>query len=276
MTHTTHMQRMALAFAAAGCMAVPVQTVFAQAAPKPLQLASTSSFVPAAYSSSSSDVDTPAPAQATPDTQQSTAIGTGYATPPESHSYWHTHGFDLAGLGTGRLQQNIDQQGPATVGQSFNAGFLANIREHPVSWAGIEVDYGYQKYTEHYRLSPTGPSVAYQPIQQHEATAGYVFHIKAPWVQPFVVLGGGGVYFRSSRVQPPAGTGLDQPIGDQWRGAYMANVGFDFTSKRAKNFGIRIEEHSLFYKAPDFYNASLRSNAWVHQAMPSAGFFYRF
>ena len=275
MKETTHMQRFAFALAAAGCMTVPVQGAFAQAAPQQLQLASNASTVPT-YSSSASDtgtangVDAPVPAGT------SRAAQSGYGTPAGSHSYWHTHGFDLAGLGTGRLQQNIDDQGPTTVGQSFDAGFLANIREHPVSWAGIEFDYGYQKYTEHYRFSPASPLVGYQPIQQHEATAGYVFHIKTPWVQPFVVLGGGGVYFKSSRVQPPNGSGLDNAIGDQWRGTYMANVGFDLTSKRAKNFGIRVEEHSLFYKAPDFYQANLRSNAWVHQAMPAAGFFYRF
>lgn len=274
MKQTTHMQRLALVFAAAGCMAVPVQSAFAQAAPQQLQLASNATNAIASFSSSDATVDAPVPAAA----PQQYGPGTpGYAAPVESHSYWHTHGFDLAGLGTGRLQQNIDSQGPAQVGQSFNAGFLANVREHPVSWAGIEFDYGYQKYNEHYRLAPNQqPGVGYVPIQQHEATAGYVFHIKTPWVQPFVVLGGGGIYFKSSRVQPPFGSGLNNPIGDQWRGTYMANVGFDFTSKRAKNFGIRIEEHSLFYKAPDFYQAGLRSNAWIHQAMPAAGFFYRF
>ena len=272
MEKSTHMQRFALALAAAGCMTVPVQGALAQAAPQQLQLASNAP-VAAAYSSSESAVDAPAPVEAA--ASQQAGYGTpGYAAPVESHSYWHTHGFDLAALGTGRLQQNIDEQGPATVGQSFNTGFLANIREHPVSWAGIEFDYGYQKYSEHYRLGGTVPYN--RPVSQQEATAGYVFHIKTPWVQPFVVLGGGGVYFRSLRIQPPAGNGLNEPIGDQWRGTYMANIGFDFTSKHAKNFGIRIEEHSLFYKAPDFYNAQLRSNAWVHQAMPAAGFFYRF
>ncbi|WP_419805837.1 hypothetical protein [Terriglobus sp.] len=274
MRQTTHMQRLALAITAAGCMAVPVQGALAQAAPQQLQLASNTPIASASYSSSTA-VDAPAPLEATPPQQQGYGSA-GYATPVESHSYWHTHGFDLAGLATGRLQQNIDEQGPTTVGQSFDAGFLASVREHPVSWAGIEFDYGYQKYTEHYRFSQTQPFVGYQPIQQHEATAGYVFHIKTPWIQPFVVLGGGGVYFKSSRVQPPNGSGLNNTIGDQWRGAYMANIGFDITSKRAKNFGLRIEEHSLFYKAPDFYQANLRSNAYVHQAMPSAGFFYRF
>jgi hypothetical protein len=275
MEKTTHMQRFALALAAVGCMTVPVPGALAQAAPQQLQLASNAAPAPAAYSSSDAAVDAPAPTQAAP-SQQYGAGTPGYAAPVESHSYWHTHGFDLAGLATGRLQQNIDEQGPTQVGQSFNAGFLANIREHPVSWAGIELDYGYQKYTEHYRFAANAPSALNRPMEQHEATAGYVFHIKTPWVQPFVVLGGGGIYFRSTRIQPPAGNGLNEPIGDQWRGTYMANVGFDFTSKRAKNFGIRIEEHSLFYKAPDFYMGSLRSNAWIHQAMPAAGFFYRF
>lgn len=273
MKRSTHMQRVALTLAAVGCMAVPVQGALAQVAPQQTQLASIGSSAAPVYSTSSA---LPAEPAVTQDSASQTSYGQPASTPVEKHSYWHTHGFDLAGLATARLQQNINAQSPTTVGQSFDMGFLANIREHPVSWAGIEVDYSYQKYTEHYRFSPTQPFVGYQPIQQHEATAGYVFHIKTPWIQPFVVVGGGGVYFRSARVQPPAGSGLDQPIGDQWRGAYMANIGFDLTSKRMPNFGVRVQEHSLFYKAPDFYQANLRSNAYVHQAMPAVGFFYRF
>ena len=266
------MQRFALSLAAMGCMTVPVQGALAQSAAPHIQLASTDAPAVAAFSTSATP-DAPTPAQ---DATSQSAYGQPSYTAPESHSYWHTHGFDLAGMINGRLQQPITDETPNLAGQTLNAGFLGTIREHPVSWAGIEFDYGYNKYTEHYRTQPAGGVVNYVPIQQHEATAGYVFHIKTPWVQPFVVLGGGGVNFRSSRVQPPAGSGLNGQYGDQWRGAYMANVGFDLTSKRAKNFGVRIQEHSLFYKAPDFYQASFRSNAWVHQALPSIGFFYRF
>ncbi len=191
-------------------------------------------------------------------------------------SYFKTHGFDLAGNATGRYQTSITNQSPFAAGNTEGVGFLANIREHPVSWFGLELDYGYNKYTEHYRtLSLSTPGINV-PVQQHEATAGYVFHVKTPVVQPFIVLGGGGVYFKSSRIQPPYGTGLDQPRGDQWRGAAMYAVGVDFTSKKQPHLGMRIQEHGLFYKAPDFYTSYFRSNSWVHQALPSAGVFYRF
>ncbi|MGI4827622.1 MAG: hypothetical protein ACRYFU_05445, partial [Janthinobacterium lividum] len=63
---------------------------------------------------------------------------------------------------------------------------------------------------------------------------------------------------------------------NQWRGTYMYEVGFDFVSRSHPHFGVRVQEHGLFYKAPDYYVANFRSNGYVHQAMPSAGVFYRF
>lgn len=182
--------------------------------------------------------------------------------------YLHTHGFDLAGSGTGRFQNDVTRQSPALAGSTQGVGFLANIREHPTSWFGLELNYGYNKYSEHYNSRVTGVGRTNLQIGQHEATAGYVFHIRTPYVQPFIVLGGGGVNFRGTESNPQ--------IGNQWRGAAMYEVGLDFVSKRQPHVGFRVQEHGLFYKAPDFYVANLRSNSWVHQAAPSVGVFYRF
>ncbi len=203
---------------------------------------------------------TPAPSRGWGiDYRQQVTPGTGY---------FHTHGFDLAASGTGRYQTSITHQSPYLAGTTEGVGFLANVREHPTSWFGLELNYGYNKYTEHYRTVPAGGPVNYVQLEQHEATAGYVFHIRTPYVQPFVVLGGGGVNFRATPANPQ--------YGNQWRGAAMYEVGLDFVSKRQPHLGFRVQEHGLFYKAPDFYVANFRSNGWVHQAAPAVGVFYRF
>lgn len=236
---------------------------------------------PAASTSASSSTDTTAaaapvsaPAQQVDPTQQtSPAPRRGYGIsyrqdPVTGGGYLRTHGFDLAGSATGRYQTSITHQSPNLAGTTEGVGFLANIREHPTSWFGLELNYGYNKYSEHYRVTPAGGPVNYVQLEQHEATAGYVFHVRTPWVQPFVVLGGGGVNFRATPNNPQ--------FSNQWRGAAMYEVGLDFVPKQQPHVGFRIQEHGLFYKAPDFYVANFRSNSWVHQALPAAGVFYRF
>lgn len=229
--------------------------------------------------SSSTDAATPAAPTSAADAPAAQTVspqrgwGLGYRQDPVNDGnkgYFHTHGFDLAGSGTGRYQTSVTHQSPYLAGNTEGVGFLANIREHPTSWFGLELNYGYNKYSEHYRVTAEGGPVTSVQLEQHEATAGYVFHIKTPWVQPFVVLGGGGIDFRPT----PSSSAIVS--NDQWRGAAMYEVGLDFVSKRQPHVGFRLQEHGLFYKAPDFYVASFRSNGWVHQASPAAGVFYRF
>lgn len=185
-----------------------------------------------------------------------------------SHSYWQTHGFDLAASATGNFQQVVTEQRPSRTNPTESVGLLVNIREHPVSWFGLELNYGFNSFSQRYQSVATGASLGRILQNQHEATAGYVFHIKSPYVQPFFTLGGGASNFRPK--------GPNSQIANQWRGTYMYEVGFDFVPKKHPHFGLRIQEHGLFYKAPDFHIASLRSNGYIHQAKPSAGFFFRF
>lgn len=189
-------------------------------------------------------------------------------TVQRTHSYWQTHGFDLAASATGRYQQVVTDQNPALTNPTEGVGLLVNVREHPVSWFGLELNYSFQPYSERYSSATTGAAVGRLRQDQHEATAGYVFHFKVPGIQPFVTLGGGALNFR-----PAKGSAQFE---NQWRGTYMYEVGFDFVSRSHPHFGVRVQEHGLFYKAPDYHVASLRSNGYIHQAMPSAGIFYRF
>jgi hypothetical protein len=185
-----------------------------------------------------------------------------------THSYWATHGFDLAASVNGRYQQVITDQRPALTNPTEGLGVLASVREQVVPWFGVELNYGFNHYSERFTSFTNGASIGRVQQDQHEATAGYILHIKAPGIQPFITLGGGGLNFRGTKANPQ--------FGNQWRGTYMYEVGFDFISRKHPHFGVRVQEHGLFYKAPDFHVAELRSNGYIHQAMPSAGVFFRF
>lgn len=185
-----------------------------------------------------------------------------------THSYWQTHGFDLAASASGRYQQVVTTQQPSRTNPTEGVGLLVNVREQPVPWFGLELNYGYNRYSERFTSAATGAAVGRLQQSQHEATAGYILHLRVPGIQPFITLGGGGLNFRGTRANPQ--------YGSQWRGTYMYEVGFDFVSRKHPHFGVRVQEHGLFYKAPDFHVANLRSNGYIHQALPSAGLFYRF
>jgi len=185
-----------------------------------------------------------------------------------THSYWQTHGFDFAASASGRYQQVVTDQSPSLTNPTEGVGLLVNVREQPVSWFGLELNYSYNHYGERFTSAATGTSIGRIQQDQHEATAGYILHIKAPGIQPFITLGGGGINFRGTKANPQ--------YDNQWRGTYMYEVGFDLASRKHPHFGVRVQEHGLFYKAPDFHVANFRSNGYVHQALPSAGVFFRF
>ena len=185
-----------------------------------------------------------------------------------THSYWATHGFDLGVNVNGRYQQVVTDQRPALTNPTQGLGVLVNIRENPFPWFGLSLNYGYNRYSERFASAATGASIGRLQQDQHEATAGYIFHFKTRGIQPFITVGGGGLNFRGTKANPQ--------ISNQWRGTYMYEVGFDFVSRKHPHFGVRVQEHGLFYKAPDFRVANFRSNGYIHQALPSAGLFYRF
>ncbi len=150
-----------------------------------------------------------------------------------------------------------------------SVGFLTSLQFHPVPWAGVEVNYGYQHYQERYSYylasSPTrmGTSI---PTTTHEATGAYQFHPKHIPFQPFVNVGGGAIDF-----VPTLGG------ANQWRGAGLLETGFDIAMPRTqRHLALRIEGRGLFYRAPNFYNAALSTSSWRVSAEPSASFVYRF
>lgn len=152
---------------------------------------------------------------------------------------------------------------------SSTLGFLTSLQFHPVPWAGIEVNYGYQHYTERFLYTQTnlaGRQRTDVPTTTHEATAAYQFHPKHIPFQPFVNVGGGAIDFVPTRLP-----------GSQWRGAGLVETGFEIAMPYTyRKLALRIQGRGLFYRAPNFYNTALSTNSWRVSAEPSASFVYKF
>jgi hypothetical protein len=148
-------------------------------------------------------------------------------------------------------------------------GFLTSLQFHPVPWAGLEVNYGYQHYTERYNYnvaSTPGRFGTRVPVTTHEATAAYQFHPKHIPLQPFVNIGGGAIDFVPTQSGP-----------NQWRGAGLLETGLDIAMPATqRRLALRIQGRGLFYRAPNFYNSALSTRSWRVSAEPSASFVYRF
>ncbi len=150
-----------------------------------------------------------------------------------------------------------------------SVGFLTSLQFHPVPWAGVEVNYGYQHYSERFNYNSTssaGTQTASVPTTTHEATAAYQFHPKHIPFQPFVNIGGGAIDF------VPTNGGQNQ-----WRAAGLLETGFEVGMPHtARKLALRIQGRGLFYRAPNFDNAALSTRSWRASAEPSASFVYRF
>jgi hypothetical protein len=201
-----------------------------------------------------------------PDHGASISVGaTGnFATPLTTNATPYTFNTVASGVTLTNTTTNQDQYITSSV------GFLTSLQFHPAAWAGIEVNYGYQHYSERFNYSITGvpaTQTASVPTTTHEATAAYQFHPKHIPFQPFVNIGGGAIDF-----VPTAGGGTNQ-----WRGAGLLETGFEVGMPgTARKLALRIQGRGLFYRAPNFNNPGLSTRSWRASAEPSASFVYRF
>jgi hypothetical protein len=182
------------------------------------------------------------------------------------------HNVDIGGGAIGQFTTPLPAMNRSNVEDNATNSFGGqfSLREHPVSWAGIEFNYSYSEYTQQYRGYPNGylgyTASAHNDV--HEATAAYIFHPKYKFLhpmqaQPFISLGGGYLDF----VPTNAGT-------NQWRGTGLVEVGFDIPTSNP-HMGFRLQGRELIYRAPDFNQPDLASRTWVATSQPMFGVWYR-
>jgi hypothetical protein len=154
---------------------------------------------------------------------------------------------------------------------TWSAGFLTSFQFHPVAWAGVEMNYGYTRYSEEYSYNPAFSLVGNHvriPVNEHEATGAYLFHPKHIPFQPFMGIGGGAIDFNPAFPQSTHGT-------NQWRGAGLLEAGFDLPTM-TKHIAFRVEGRSLYYRSPNFSTPYLSTRSWRVQTEPVVSAIYRF
>jgi hypothetical protein len=145
-------------------------------------------------------------------------------------------------------------------------GLLISLQMHPVAWAGVEINYGYNRSSEVYSFnysSLSSPQVLHIHDTTNEATAAYEFHPPHIPLQPFVNIGGGALSF------------IPHLASNQWRGTGLVEVGLDIPT-HVRHLALRVEGRSLVYRAPNFNQPIISTRGWRVTNEPVASLVYRF
>ena len=148
---------------------------------------------------------------------------------------------------------------------SKSAGGAASFRHSYHWWLGYEAAYEYTRYTEHY----TGQVFGIQH-NQHEFSGSWYVHgpHTLAGLQPFALAGVSAVV-----LSPSLNGGQNVP----WQARPGINYGAGVNVPLLTSyFGLRLEYRGVFYKAPDFGQANLTTNAWRNTSEPMAGIYFRF
>lgn len=187
--------------------------------------------------------------------------GTGqFSTLLESNSSYQPFTYSIP---NGTTTTSIFLQQQYTTG---SVGFVSSLQLHPVSWAGIALNYGFNHYQERFQYQYANTNTTGHTnvtTDAHEFTGGYLLHPKHIPFQPYVEVGGGAIDFT-----PWVGS-------NQFRGAGLLETGFDLPVKN-EHIGFRISGRSLYYRSPNFYNSAISSRSWRVTEEPAVSAFYRF
>ncbi len=148
-----------------------------------------------------------------------------------------------------------------------SGGVMAGYRFNVKKWLSVEGDYDYFRNSQ--KSWSIGGSTSI-PMNVHAATGAAIVKLpsfKVPAVKivsPFVLSGGGGMFF-----DPREGA-----VSEQTRGAFLYGGGLDLPV--AKHIDLRAQYRGFVYKAPDFEMASFKIDKYTHSAVPSAGLVFKF
>lgn len=164
-----------------------------------------------------------------------------------------------------------DTSGPNYLGQqvmlkpSTTFGPVLQLRYIKSPLVGVELTYGFPRYTDNYTYS----NVILGVQSQHaETSLGYIAHVNILGLQPFIGAGAGAL---TARPTPGGGQGLKTQV----RFSAYYEVGAE-TLVYGSHFGLRAQFRQLFYAAPDYNQNYLSNGARSVTSEPTAGFFLRF
>ncbi len=172
--------------------------------------------------------------------------------------------YDISTPTGGVLSETVSNQQQFTTNA---VGVLGQVSLHPVAWAGVEVNYGFTRFSERYAFNyssaPGTQQLLSVPVTMHETTAAYEFHPPHIKFQPFVNVGGGAVDF------------LPTMNNNQWRGAGLLEAGFDIPSG-FRHLAFRVQGRALIYRAPNFNLSEISTRSWQVTAQPAVSAVFRF
>jgi hypothetical protein len=162
---------------------------------------------------------------------------------------------------------NITQFGSNTAGALVSLQYIAK------PYFGIELNYGYARYTENYEgpaiVTAFGITDFQVQTKVNEYTFGYVATPPHPifGFQPFLGAGFGTMGFK-----PTAGGGQELP--EKARAVYYYDLGLqkDFNP----HFGLKAGFRELFFLDPDFGQSYLTILKHSNTYEPMAGFYFRY
>lgn len=195
------------------------------------------------------------------------ALATIGAATTGQAQFYKFHGADVGVAATGQYTTSITSQDFGTNGAPLphqgttdSPGVLLTLRDRPISWVGVEVNYQYTKFDERFVSGGLPTSIA---TNVHEASAAYLLHLHVRRLSPYVGVGGGALDFI-----PVTGANA------QWRGTGLVDVGLDLQTH--SRLGFRIGARDLIYRAPNFEMAQLSSSRWVSTEEPYGGVYFKF
>jgi opacity protein-like surface antigen len=181
---------------------------------------------------------------------------------PSVHAQNALKNDDIAVTGLYEFTQTVSGNG-ITDTASKSAGGEAAFRHSFHWWLGYEGAYTYTRYNETYSDQPFG----YQH-NQHEFSGSYYVHGPTVIVQPFALAGVSGVLF-----SPSLNGGQNVPY--QWRPGANFGVGANLPLLTS-HIGLRVEYRGVYYKAPDFGESTLSTNAMRLTSEPMVGAYFKF
>lgn len=188
-------------------------------------------------------------------------IFAGTLTPARAQKFLHNSEASVGVLG--EFTSNVTGNG-ITLDTSKSVGAQAAFRHSYHWWLGFEGSYNYTRFTEYYSNRP-------YPIQHntHEFAASYlVSGTSVLGFRPFALGGVSAIIFSPS---------LNGGQNVSWQGEPGLNFGAGVDhALLSSHFGIRIQYRGLYYKAPDFNEADLKTGKSRLTSEPVVALYYRF
>jgi opacity protein-like surface antigen len=183
-----------------------------------------------------------------------------------------TYKNDATVSAIGSFEQSTSGNG---VNQSAtdSGGVLFTYRYFFTTHHGVELNYGYSRFSQQYTSLGTGAPFTGTlgiPADTHEATASYVFRFSpGRRVTPFLSAGTGALVFNPNSFTVGNVSGSTFATPD-----FVYSAGADIALSHRVSFRLGYRGH--VFEAPDFGVPGIRTNSITHMAEPFGGLSFHF